>query len=102
MIYWDVVIFSPGLQFLIMIINLSFFKTFISSAAAVTLFVMMYCATILAQVTTGISTSLSVHSVELVYQKQHVSRLLPYGNQKLVFRLDCMQMKMNNFYSSQV
>ena len=28
MIYWDVVIFSLGLQLLIMIINLSFFKDF--------------------------------------------------------------------------
>ena len=51
MIYWDVVIFSPGLQLLIIIINLSFFETFMSSAVAVTLFVMMCCATVLAQVT---------------------------------------------------
>ena len=42
-----------------------------SSAAAITLFVMIYCATILARVTIELSTSLSVHSVELVYQKQH-------------------------------
>ena len=35
MIYWDVVIFSPGLQLLIIIINLSFFETFMSSAVAV-------------------------------------------------------------------
>ena len=54
-----------------------------SSVAAVTLFVMMYYATILARVTIELSTSLSVHSVELVYQKQQVSRLLPHGNQKL-------------------
>ena len=39
-----------------------------SSAAAVTLFVMMYCATILARVTIELSTSLSVHLVELVYR----------------------------------
>ena len=54
-----------------------------SLEAAVTLFVMMYCATILAQVTIELSTSLSVHSVELVYWKQHVSRLLPHGNPEL-------------------
>ena len=69
MIYWDVVTFSPGLQLLIMI-NLSFFETFMSSAVAVILFVMTCCATILARVTIELSTSLSIHSVELVYQKQ--------------------------------
>ena len=51
MIYWDVVIFRPGLQLLIIIIHLSFFETFMSSAVAVTLFVMLCCATVLAQVT---------------------------------------------------
>ena len=39
MIYWDVLIFSSGLQLLIIIINLSFFETFMSSAVAVMLFV---------------------------------------------------------------
>ena len=53
MIYWDVVILSLGLQLLIMVINLSFFfRLFMSSTVAVTLFVMMYCATIFALVTT--------------------------------------------------
>ena len=83
MIYWGVAIFSPGLQLLIMIINLSFFETFMSPAVAVTLFVMRYCATILARVTIELSTSLSVNSVELVYQKQNVSKFLPHQNQNL-------------------
>ena len=48
------------------------------------------------------STSLSVHSVELVYQKQHVSKLSPTWKSKTVFRLDCTEMKMNNFYQSEV
>ena len=87
MIYWDVVIFSSYLQLLIIIINLSFFETFTSSAIAVTLFVMMCCA-------------LNKHflacklPVELVYQKRHVSKFLPHENSpldksKTVFRLDC-------------
>ena len=71
MIYWDAVIFCLGLQL-----------------------AMMYCATILAQVTIELSTSLSVHSVELVYQKQHVSKVSPKWKSKTVFRLGSMQMKM--------
>ena len=96
MIYWEVVIFSSYLQLLIIIINLSFFETFMSSAVAVTLLVMMCCA-------------LNKHflasklPVELVYQKHHVSKFLPHKNSpldksKTVFRLDCLRMKMNNFY----
>ena len=82
MIYWDIVIFSLGLQLLIMIINLSFFSDFqaISSSSDT---VMRYCATILARVTIELSASLSVHSIELVYKKQNVSKLLPHGNQIL-------------------
>ena len=102
MIYWDVVIFSPGLQLLIIIINLSFLETFMSSAVAVTLFVMMCCATFLAQVTINKHFLVCKLPVELAYQKPHVSNFLPHENSSLdksktVFRPDCLRMKMNNF-----
>ena len=82
MIYWDGCDFQPGFAALIIIINLSFFVTFMSSAVAVTLFVMMCCATIFAR-------------IELVYQKHHVSKFLPHENSpldksKTVFRPDCL------------